>query len=81
MVTEMDKKTLTEIFNERTADILARAKQGEISLNQICRGAGAARATPDRWAQRVPKSIKLVDDIEAELARLEREKAPQSLEE
>ena len=81
MVSRMEKKTLAQEFKERTADILARAKQGEISLNQICRGAGAARATPDRWAIRVPKSITLVDDIEAELTRLENEKkAAQELE-
>ncbi len=65
------KKTLTQEFQERTADILARARKNDISLNQICRGAGAARATPDRWTLRVPKSITLVDDIEAELTRLE----------
>lgn len=65
------KKTMTLIFQERTAEILERARKSEISLNQICKGAGAARATPDRWTLRVPKSITLVDDIDAELTRLE----------
>ena len=71
----MNNKPFSEIFQERVDDIYRRAKDAGVSIAALCRGAGTARTTPDRWRTRLPMTVTLVDDLEAELAKHE-QKAP-----
>ena len=71
----MNNKPFSEIFQDRVDDIYRRAKNAGVSVTALCRGAGTARATPDRWRTRLPMTVTLVDDLEAELAKHE-QKAP-----
>ena len=67
----MTTKPFSLVFQERVDDIYRRAESAGVSVTALCRGAETARATPDRWRKRLPKTVTLVDDLEAELAKIE----------
>lgn len=71
------KTTLTVEFTARANDIRARALAAGSSITQLCKLAGTARATPDRWLKRAPKTIALIDKLEEELVKIEEAKAEQ----
>lgn len=67
--------TFEEEFNRRLSDIVKRGEAQGMTLTHICREAGVARATPDRWKAAPPLSITLVDKMEAVVAKAEQEAA------
>lgn len=71
-MTEKVDQTFTGEFNRRIADIKRRAKNAGTSITALCEATGIARATPDRWEARAPKTIRLVDELERELQKAER---------
>lgn len=68
----MSEKTFEGEFKRRINDIKQRAKAAGTSMTALCQDTGIARATPDRWAQRTPKTIKLIDELEQALIKVER---------
>lgn len=62
-------------FNRRLDDVVKRGKAVGLTLTHICRKADVARATPDRWRQKAPLSVTLVDKMEAVVAAAEKEAA------
>lgn len=60
-------------FTERMRDIAARASRLGISISELCRRTDTARATPDRWMRRPPKSIETMAAFERELDKAEAE--------
>lgn len=60
----MNDSSFYSAFLARLNNIEDRAQRVGITLTHICRDAGIARATPDRWRKNPPKSIKLMDDME-----------------
>lgn len=68
----MSEKTFEGEFKRRINDIKQRAKAAGTSMTALCQDTGIARATPDRWAQRTPKTIKLIDELEQALIKAER---------
>ena len=60
-----------EAFEKRLSSIEERGHKVGLTLTHICREAGVARATPDRWSKEAPKSIRLVDELEAVVIRAE----------
>ena len=68
------KTTFEEEFRARLDDIIKRGAAVGLTVTQLCSNAGVARATPDRWRKRAPKTIKLIDQFEAEVARAEERK-------
>lgn len=70
--------TFTSAFQGRLADIESRAKAAGSNITQVCRKTGVARATYERWVQRAPQTITKVDELEAEVIRLEKEAAARS---
>lgn len=67
-----DGGTFEEEFNRRLNDIIKRGEVHGLTLTHICREAGVARATPDRWRAKPPLSITLVDKMEAIVAAAEK---------
>lgn len=69
----MSTNTFEAEFKRRVDDIKARATAAGTSITALCQATGIARATPDRWALRTPKTVKLVDELEKALADVERQ--------
>lgn len=63
--------TFSEDFSGRLADLERRAKAAGSNMTQICKKSGVARATYERWKQRPPQTIAKVDELAAEVAKLE----------
>lgn len=64
-------------FNRRVDAIIERASKVGMSVSQLCKRSGAARATPDRWRSNTPLTVRLVDKFESVVAEAER-KAPRN---
>lgn len=67
-------------MQNRLSDIEKRAKASGSNITQVCKKTGIARATYERWRERAPQSITKVDELEAEVRRLEaaaKDAAPQ----
>lgn len=65
--------TFTQDHARRLKELEARAKAAGSNITQVCKNTGIARATYERWVQRAPQSITKLDELEAEVARLEEE--------
>jgi hypothetical protein len=46
-------------------DLERRALLAGTNLTAISKEIGISRATPDRWRRRIPKTLKILDQIEA----------------
>ena len=69
----MSDTTFEGEFKRRINDIKRRAKAAGTSMTALCQETGIARATPDRWVLRAPKTIRLIDELEQALAKVERQ--------
>lgn len=65
-------------FDSRLASIEARAKAVGSNITQVCKKTGIARATYERWRERAPQTVSKVDELEAEVLRLEAARAEQT---
>lgn len=63
----MSHPPFSRVFEDRVRKLEADAHQAGISLTELCRMAKVSRATPDRWRREVPKTITLVEKLEAAL--------------
>jgi hypothetical protein len=70
--------TFYESMVSRLANIEARAKALGSNMTQVCKATGVARVTYERWRQRPPKSVQLVDVLDAHVRTME--EAPQNSE-
>lgn len=70
----MSTNTFESEFQRRVEDIKARATAVGSSITELCKETKIARATPDRWSARTPKTILLVDQLEEALSAIESEK-------
>lgn len=61
-----------KLFQDRLDTIVERGRAVGLTLTHICREAGTARATPDRWRAKSPLTITLVDKMEKVVADAER---------
>lgn len=59
----------------RLKAIQTRAEAAGSNITQVCKRSGIARATYERWIQRAPQTVTKVDELEAEVARIEEEAA------
>jgi len=76
----MRKDSFQAMFMERLDEIESRAKKVGLTMTDLCRRSGVARATPDRWRSRPPKSVELVDDLEDVVLAAEQEEAQRETE-
>lgn len=67
--------TFAEELQIRLKSIESRAKAAGSNITQVCKKTGIARATYERWCFRAPQSVTKLDELEAEVARLEKERA------
>lgn len=73
----MSETTFEDEFKRRISDIKRRAQQAGTSITALCQATGIARATPDRWAARTPKTIRLIDELEKALVKVKRDSGKQ----
>lgn len=66
-------QTFSELFKERLASIEERAKAAGSNMTRVCKATGVARATYERWNHRAPQTVAKVDELMAEVERLEQE--------
>lgn len=52
------KKNFEQVFRDTLDDLQSDAKAAGMNLTTVCKAAGVARATPDRWRQNPPKTIR-----------------------
>lgn len=64
-------KTFEQEFRDRLDSIISRGAAVGMTVTKLCKAAGIARATPDRWKKDAPLSVKLVDRMEEEVAKAE----------
>lgn len=62
-------------FIKKLDDIEARAKNIGSTITEVCRDANIARATPDRWRSKAPKSIDLMVKLEKAVEAAEQKAA------
>jgi precorrin-6x reductase len=67
--------TFAQDFQRRIREIEARAKAAGSNITQVCKRTGIARVTYERWRNLAPQTIRKLDELEAEVVRLEQEKA------
>lgn len=65
--------TFSDAFAEKLEEIERRAKAAGSNMTQVCKATGVARATYERWGHRPPQTIAKVDELMAEVERLEQE--------
>lgn len=70
-VNAVPKRTFAEELGLRLQDMEARAKAVGSNMTQVCKNTEIARATFERWQDRPPQSVTKVDELEAEVQRLE----------
>ena len=46
----------------------ADIKATGLNMTEVCRRAGVARCTPDRWRSVIPKTVRIITDMEAVVA-------------
>lgn len=68
-------KTFSQEMKDRLTELDRRAKAAGSNMTQVCKATGVARVTYERWVNRVPQTVKKLDELEAEVARLEHEAA------
>ena len=61
-----------DAFYKYLNDIEHRAHAVGLTMTDLCRESGVARATPDRWRKNLPKTIQNVCDLEAIVIKSER---------
>jgi BMFP domain-containing protein YqiC len=68
---ETPMTTFAQEHKRRLEALEARAKAAGSNITQVCRATGIARATYERWVERSPQTITKLDELEAEVSRLE----------
>lgn len=76
-MTDIDKSFSAE-FLGRLKRIEDRAQAAGITLTDVCRDSGTARATPNRWRKRVPLTVSLIDKMEGIVTAAEQKNAGQT---
>ena len=67
----MTTLTFSQEHSRRLIALEKRAKRAGSNITQVCKTTGIARATYERWMERAPQSVTKMDELEAEVARLE----------
>ena len=67
----MTSLSFREEHKRRIEALEPRVQAAGSNITQACKNTGIARATYERWCQRPPQSITKLDELEAEVTRLE----------
>lgn len=71
----MPQPPFGDVFEDRLKAIESEAKEAGLDWTKICREAGVSRATPDRWRKTKPKTVQLIEAIEAVVEKHKSERA------
>lgn len=58
------ERRFEKIFREYLDDIERRALRVGINLTAVSRSVKISRSTPDRWRRAVPRTIKILDEMD-----------------
>lgn len=70
------KKNIEQVFQESLDDLQVDAKAAGMNLTTVCKAAGIARATPDRWRQNPPKTIRALAKMQDVVADATAQETP-----
>ncbi len=62
-------------FRRKVREIDSRAERAGTNWTRICRELGISRTTPNRWHQRAPTTVALIDRVERYLDDIEQGRA------
>jgi len=65
------QKSFEAEMASRLSSIESRARALGSNITRVCKATGIARATYERWMERAPQTVTKVDEMEAEVKRLE----------
>lgn len=68
----MRTNTFEDEFRERYESIVSRGNKIGFTVTHICRETSIARATPERWRKRTPKTILLIDQMDKAVTKAEK---------
>jgi transposase-like protein len=71
----MNRKPFHKQFIASLDEVERRAKAAGSSITALCREAGVARATPDRWRNKAPETIDVMDRLLTALNQAEEKAA------
>lgn len=74
----MKGTTFEDVFRQRIDEIKKRAAAAGTSITGLCEVTSMSRSTPDRWVIKAPKTIRLIDELEAALSKIEEQQAAQN---
>lgn len=74
----MTRMKFADEMKARLKDMEARAKAVGSNMTRVTKNTEIARQTFERWMVRAPQSVRKLDEMEAEVQRLEREFAKQT---
>ncbi len=63
-------------MDEIIKSLKARCAAAGTNITEVCREAGVSRSTIERWKQKPPKSLQILNSLEAKLAEHERGVCP-----
>jgi hypothetical protein len=64
-----------DVFNKRLEAIELRALEVGLNLTVICAELHISRSTPDRWRRKIPRTVKIMDDMEKVVIAAEKRKS------
>lgn len=73
------KKNFEQVFRDSLDELQADAKAAGMNLTTVCKAAGVARATPDRWRQNPPKTIRVLAKMQDTVASRAAEREPDAV--
>lgn len=65
----------SKLFHDHLDEIERRALKVKSNLTEVCRDIHISRSTPDRWRRETPRTIKIIDKIDARVTALEKQAA------
>jgi hypothetical protein len=69
----------SKIFHEKLNDIERRALKIGSNLTAVCREIHISRSTPDRWRRDLPRTIEILEEMDACVSALEKGKGRPSV--
>ena len=73
MAQSTTEKLFRQVFSDRLDDIERRALKAGSNLTEVCRDIHISRSTPDRWRRQTPRTIKIIDKMDARVTVLEKQ--------
>lgn len=69
-----EQQSFGAIFRGRLKKLEEDARRVGINMTVVCKEAGVGRSTPDRWHRNQPKTVEIIEKMEAVVEKHRQEK-------